>query len=397
LRCFHLLRQLARFHEVHAIVFQREAELRRGANGYSVPPEVRLYSPVDIPAGRTWFDGLPPRWGPALHYRWLRRSCAGPANRVLLSCRHLIRHVLESTGADIVVFEELDAMKAAPLVRRLAPGARLVVNLYNVNHRLVAAQRPDLSQPHAVRRRWRTRCRRLERLESSLDRHVDAFLACSEVDRRLLCDRNTLPGYVVPNGVDTQHFRFDPNPRKREQPLLLYSGSMSTEANQDGARFFAEDIWPAIRTAHPGVKVQVVGRGMPDGLRERLSGIDRVEVTGEVPDVRSYCTQAAVSVVPLRIGSGTRLKILEGMSQGLPIVSTPLGAEGIEVANGEHLLIAEEPQAFANAVGRLLSDAALYTRIQQAGRKRVEERYDWDVVGNMLNAVIERTLEGPGS
>jgi len=122
-----------------------------------------------------------------------------------------------------------------------------------------------------------------------------------------------------------------------------------------------------------------------------------VEVTGEVPDVRSYCTQAAVSVVPLRIGSGTRLKILEGMSQGLPIVSTPLGAEGIEVANGEHLLIAEEPQAFANAVGRLLSDAALYTRIQQAGRKRVEERYDWDVVGNMLNAVIERTLEGPGS
>src|ERR1017187_3209219 len=114
LRSFHLLRQLAREHEIHAIIFQREAELRRETEGYKLPDSVRVYSPIDHPRPATLFDRLPRRWGPGLHYRWLRRSWRGPASGDVLRCHHLIRRILQEQTIDAVIFEYVGTLSIAP-------------------------------------------------------------------------------------------------------------------------------------------------------------------------------------------------------------------------------------------------------------------------------------------
>jgi glycosyltransferase involved in cell wall biosynthesis len=128
-------------------------------------------------------------------------------------------------------------------------------------------------------------------------------------------------------------------------------------------------------------------------LRRKMETVPGVEVVGEVADVRPYARRAAAAVAPLRIGSGTRLKILEAMSQGLPVVSTRKGAEGIEASNGRHLFLADEPSDIADSVLRLLADEGLYRTFQQEGRRLVESRYDWDLVGDAAEAALHDTLD----
>lgn len=140
LRSFHLLRQLAREHEVHAIVFQREAGLRQGTEGYKLPDSVRVYSPSDDPPPRTLFDKLPRRLGPGLHYRWLRRSWQGPASGDVLRCQHLIRRILSEQQIDVVTLEYVGLLGAASLIQRLSPRTLRILNAHNVDHKLMAQE-----------------------------------------------------------------------------------------------------------------------------------------------------------------------------------------------------------------------------------------------------------------
>ena len=250
LRCFHLLRQLARFHEVHAIVFQREEELRRETDGYKVPDNVRIYSPLDTPPPRTLFDRLPRRLGPGLHYRWMRRSWRGPAESTLLRCHHLLREVLARQEVDVMVFEHLSTMAASPVARRVSPAAVQCLDAHNVDHRLLA-QEIDGQPNERMSRNRRRSLATTEWTERHLGRFVHGFCACSDDDRRVLEACSGLAGYTVPNGVDTAFFAFDANPTKATSKCLLYSGWMGTRANQDGIAYFAEDIWPLILEQRP--------------------------------------------------------------------------------------------------------------------------------------------------
>jgi len=391
LRSFHLLRQLARFHEIHAIIFQSVAALRKETEGYKVPDNVRIYSPIDTPAPPTLFSRFPSRLGNALHYRWLRRSWAGPAEGELLKCHHLIRRILGSQQIDAVVFEHRGTMKAAPLVRRLCPSARLVLNAANVDHRLLAE---ECSQggTRTTTPAERKLLARIEWEENHLDRFVNAVWACSEEDRRALTMHNRIPGSVIPNGVDCSFFGFDANPSKAQSPFLLFTGAMGTEANKDAVVWLIRDLWPQIAIARPELRLLLVGGGMPASLAEEACAVSGVEVIGEVPDVRPYFQKASIALVPLRIGSGTRLKIMEAMAQGNPVVSTRKGAEGLEITDDENLLLADESGPFVQAVLRLLSDTALFHRLRQAARSFVEQRYDWNVIGNLANKAIEEML-----
>ena len=393
LRSFHLLRQLAREHEVHAIIFQREAELRRETEGYQVPDSVRVYSPNDDPPPRTWFDKLPRLAGPGLHYRWLRRSSVGPAEGALLRCYHLVCQILLENRIEVVVFEHRSTMKAAPLARRLSPSTRLVLDAHNVDHRLMAQEYSGggTRTPNARERKW---IARTEWEEDHLQQFVDAVWCCSEEDRRALAAPGRVPGYVIPNGVDCSSLGFDVNPAKAQSPFLLFSGWMGTEANKDAVAWLIRDLWPLLTKGRPGLRLLLVGGGMPAALAEEARAKPGVEVSGEVADVRPWFRKASVALVPLRIGSGTRLKILEAMSQGNPVVSTRRGAEGIEVRNGETILLADDPAAFAQAVIGLLDDHALFDRVRATARKFVENHYDWDVVGKAANQSIRELVGG---
>lgn len=394
LRSFHLLRQLARFHEIHAVLFQSETSLRKETEGYKVPDNIRIYSPIDTPAPLTLFSRLPTRVGNALYYRWLRRSWAGPAEGELLKCHHLIRHILGSQQIDAVVFEHRGTMKAAPFVRRLCPSARLVLNTHNVDHRLLAEE-SSLGGTRVFTAAERKSLARIKWEEDHLGRFVDAVWTCSEEDRRVLTAHSRIAGSVIPNGVDCSFFRFDANPSKAQSPFLLFTGAMGTEANKDAVVWLIRDLWPKIAIARPELRLLLVGGGMPASLAEEACAVSGVEVIGEVPDVRPYFQKASIALVPLRIGSGTRLKIMEAMAQGNPVVSTRKGAEGLEVNDDENLLLANESGPFVQTVLRLLSDTALFHRLRKAARSLVEQRYDWIVIGESVRNALEEVMKCP--
>jgi len=181
------------------------------------------------------------------------------------------------------------------------------------------------------------------------------------------------PTAVVPNGVDLNYF--SPEDGVHTTGSIVLTGLMKTRPNADGAIFFVREILPLILRVRPDVTLTIVGADPPSEVRS-LAG-PNVIVTGSVPDVRPYVARAAVSIVPLRMGSGTRLKILEGLAMGKAIVSTSLGCEGIAVNHGEHLLIADEVVEFASAILRLLKDPSLAGRLGRSGQALAVSTYSW--------------------
>jgi glycosyltransferase involved in cell wall biosynthesis len=170
---------------------------------------------------------------------------------------------------------------------------------------------------------------------------------------------------------------------------------MDYHANIDGVLWFAKQGWPLIEAAHPGLRFTVVGRNPADSVQTLASR--RIEVTGTVDDVRPYYREAFAVVVPLRIGSGTRLKILEAMAAGVPVISTRLGAEGIEAIPDRHILIADTPEEMSAAVRRLRAEPEIGSHLAEEARRLVLSRYDWAVIGSQLfqihSEVVSRARE----
>jgi polysaccharide biosynthesis protein PslH len=224
-------------------------------------------------------------------------------------------------------------------------------------------------------------------------RYAERFDRCttvSEVDQRLLKRANPrLQVDVIPNGVDIK--KYQPLPSENISPAMLFIGNMRYPPCVDAALYLYREIFPHIRSLLSAAELWIVGRDpRPEVLRLNGSGI---HVTGRVDDVIPYYRQSAVCVVPLRAGGGTRLKILEAMALGRPVVSTTIGCEGLEVIDGEHLLIADDPKEFAEKTVRLLTDRQLYERILLNGRRLVEARYDWDKIAGRLMEVYTEILD----
>jgi glycosyltransferase involved in cell wall biosynthesis len=220
----------------------------------------------------------------------------------------------------------------------------------------------------------------------------DRVVAMSQLDldcmRALRCD---MRGAVVPNGVDVDGLPFgDGAPRGSQD--VVFVASMDTDANHDAAMFFVEDIWPLVKAARPRARITFVGRNPRKELVMAANGDDLV-VTGSVPDVVPFYRAASLAIVPLRVGGGTRLKILEAMALGVPVVSTSVGCEGLELADGEDLCMADSASGFAQAVVALLDSPTMRDRLRVNARRRVEEIYDWKVVARAQMAVYEDLAE----
>ena len=226
--------------------------------------------------------------------------------------------------------------------------------------------------------------------ERVLSPKFDAVTCTSDIDAAVFeqyCSTDAIE--IIPNGVDITHYQPD---FAAEAPAhLIYIGSMDWYPNEDAVAFFTDEVFPRIQEKVPDVKFSIVG-GNPSGRVQKLVERDGIVVTGRVPEIKPYFAEATVFVVPLRIGSGTRLKILEALAMGKAIVSTSVGAEGLDLKNGEEIFIADEPDAFADAVTRLLTDEQLRRRIGENGRARVEQDYDWRRIGEKLHTLYTQIL-----
>ena len=193
--------------------------------------------------------------------------------------------------------------------------------------------------------------------------------------------------HVVPNGVDVQHFT--PREVKRARETLLFFGTLSYGPNLDAVLWFCNQMWPRIRKARPEVKLEVVGLDPPSQVQQ-LENLPGVQITGFVPDIRPKLWSATATVVPLRLGGGTRLKILEALAAGCPVVSTSVGAEGLSLVDGEHLLLANTPEAFALRVVELLASPDLRENLVDSGRRIARREYDWAMIARRLQSVLHR-------
>ena len=226
--------------------------------------------------------------------------------------------------------------------------------------------------------------KRMERFESAACRRFAHVVAVSEADAQLFRDEYGVKSVSdVPTGVDLDYF--SPAADSTRNPAeLLFVGSMDWMPNDEGIRWFAAEVFTRVQQQIPEAKLTIVGRLPSAAMRALAAQNPAIEVTGTVPDVRPYLQRAALSVVPLRIGGGTRLKIYEAMAAGTPIVSTTIGAEGLPVRHGEHLRLADSPVEQAAAIVQLLRQPAEARRLADNARAYVERHCSWDAVARQF-------------
>lgn len=238
----------------------------------------------------------------------------------------------------------------------------------------------SLNMERRARRDWgplrlaaRFEARRLARYEREACRRARRSTVVSPADREAL---GPIPGLVVnPHGVDLASFPFAEGPR--EPDSVVFTGNLGYFANADAACFLAREVWPRVRTARPGACLQLVG-DRPAARVRRLAALPGVRVSGPVESVHPHLARARVAVAPIRTGSGMQSKVLEAMASGTPVVATPLASAALEARDGEHLLLAEDPEGFAACVLRLLGDEALCRRLAESARRLVEARYTYE-------------------
>lgn len=378
LRTFHLLRALATRFRVKLIAGVAadgppEGIEALGRAGISVRPAV-----------------LAPRRSLGEAVRAL--GAALRAEPYVLYRRHARRAVAAAVEDELVrdpprvlYLDHLDSMLFRPA--RGAPP--VVVDLHNVYSAL--CRRAAAEERRAALRPWLFReALLLERMERRAACRSDGVLAVSEGDAARIEALGARRVSVVPNGVSCSTYADLPCAGRTGGPLLLYVGAMSWPPNAAAARHLATDVLPKVRAVHPGARLRIVGADPPPEVAA-LARAGGVEVAGRVPDVRPHLAAAHALTVPLEAGGGTRLKIIEAFAAGLPVVSTPVGCEGLEVADGEHLVVAPR-ERFAAAVISLLGDPARAARLAERARSLARERYDWAAVGARACAAVERLL-----
>jgi glycosyltransferase involved in cell wall biosynthesis len=271
----------------------------------------------------------------------------------------------------------------------------VVVDSHDVGYDL-ARQVARSSAPLGQRLHARFNWRKLAREELAVYNAADGVCVCSTADqKRLAADAPSATTVVIPNAADVERLQPRPQDVAPDGCTVLFFGLLATVPNVDGVVYFLREIWPRIVAARPDARFVVVGADPAPTIRAHAG--PGVTIVGPVDDLRPYLAAAAVVVVPLRLGSGTRLKILEAWAMGRPVVSTALGAEGLEAVSGRHLLIADDAAGFASAVVRVLSEPELGDALGRAGRALVTERYSWHRAAGALEGLFRLVLSRRGA
>jgi glycosyltransferase involved in cell wall biosynthesis len=299
--------------------------------------------------------------------------------------QHLVR-LLRSRSFDAILCEEPYLLINLPA----SLPAPLIVDNHNLEH--IVLERYLAHDANPARRVYaRLESKKLGSWEQQAWRRANLLMACSEHDKQLML--RLCPGLlvaVVPNALDVDTYAPAPDD---EGETVLYTGGMDWYPNRDAVAFFVSNILPKLRRSAPNIRFVVAGRNASDNFHTKFSRHQDVCFTGAVPDMRSEIAKAAVCVVPLRIGSGTRLKILEAAAMAKPIVSTRVGAEGLDFVDGREIVLADDPKAFAGAVADLLRNASRRRELGQAARRRVEIRYSLPALRAALRAAFAELSE----
>jgi glycosyltransferase involved in cell wall biosynthesis len=297
-----------------------------------------------------------------------------------------LERILRQHRFDLVHFDHPHMGQLLPTVRRLQPSAWAVLDEHNVEARVIEGFASLLHWPQ--RELLFRQAARVRRLERWLVQEADATLACSDQDAKALRAMGARRVKVIPNGI-----RSDPAARSSagHRHDLIFIGSLDWPPNVDAAQRLAVRIWPLARARLPEARLVIAGRSPPPRIRSLAS--ERVVVTGRVESVAPVLRRARATAIPLRAGSGTRIKILEAWGASVPVVANRLAAEGLDYVNQENVLIAETDQEFADSIARIWEDPVLATRLARGG-ERTAVRYEQSRIGDRLVETYFEWLSG---
>jgi glycosyltransferase involved in cell wall biosynthesis len=361
IRLYHLVRELARQHRVTLVALAEEpaadtAPLEEFCRVVTVP-----HQPGFLPAFWRFLAGPRP---------YNVERFASP--RLTAT----IRRLLESERFDLVHLETTHIWGAAAACGDLP----LVLGTQNVESTILAQLAKACRNP-LKRLLYRLEGAKMHRFETDAWRSCRLCLAVSDAERAEMIAAGVSPDRVVtiPNGVDLERFTPAPRPKGKR---LLFLGGLDYHPNRDAADWLLTEVWPLVRVGEPAAQLLIAGRGTEELA---AAGLPRgVACLGDPADVPACFAQADMLLVPLRIGAGTRLKVLEAMAAGLPVVATARGCEGIAARTAEQLLVADTPADFAAACLRLLTEPGLAERLAANARRLVEARYSWRLQGERL-------------
>ncbi|SYZ73062.1 putative Glycosyl transferase group 1 [Candidatus Zixiibacteriota bacterium] len=377
IRSFNLLSRIARNNAVTYLAYGTEstesfeALKKAGLNPVAVPPHV------------------PTKSGPLFYFRLLGNLLSRHPYIVTSHYSKVFAERLHEMIArerpDIIICEWTPY---AIFVRDIF-GPKKVIVAHNIEHRIW--RRYYENEANFLKKWYIARqMGKVERFEKESFSAVDGATAVSEIEAEQI--RGINPACivaVVDNGVDPEYYNLPDVPENKN---LVFVGSMNWRPNQDAINYFVHDIFPLIREKDKKITVTFVGQDPPEVIR-KLGRLPGISVADNVTDVRPYVQNAAVSIVPLRIGGGSRLKILEAFAMRKAVVSTTVGAEGLEVANEKHLLLADTAKSFAEAILRLMNDSELRRNLGESGRQLAVEKYSWDILAEKLQRFLDKLME----
>lgn len=384
LRSYNLIREIARTAEVHFIgLYQRAhqptaallAEGTAALEGCCSSVEVHPFASFGGRASWALLVG--------------RSYCSSRSYKELWAASPLLAESmsrrLSETPVDIVHF---DTISLAPYRRLLPPGQPVVINHHNIESAMLL--RRSANQRHAPARHFlRREAAKILALEQQ---HCPSAmnLVVSELDRDRL--REIVPGAaaeVIPNGVDVAYF--SPRAVTAEEKSLLWVGGLTWYPNLEAVRFTLREIWPPLTERHPDARLYIIGRQPPPTLVKEAQGFAGVEFLGFVDDIRPWMSRATGFICPIRDGGGTRLKVLNALAMGTPLLATPMACEGVPVTDGHDVLLADAPGDFVRQADRLFGDAGLRAALSANARRLIESEFDFAVIGRRLEAVYRRT------
>lgn len=370
-RMYHMIRQLSGRHSLHLVTLNPSGNSSNRGELESLCETIRVVERPRLDKRIAQFASLlSPR---SFQHRVHHTPAMAKA----------VRQALADHDVDLVLAEFSQMASLA-----VPPSVPLVVDQHNVEFDLI---RRMAKRSSGIRKLYNSiEAAKYRREELRALRASALTIATSQRDVDLM--RELVPGLktaVIENGVDTEFFR---NPGCQPKPnTLVFVGAMHYFPNEDAAHFYMRHIHPLLAAQIPDLRVFFVGGKPTEEVTQYAS--DNVEITGFVDDVRPYMHEASAFIVPLRMGGGTRFKVVEALAAGTPVVSTSLGSEGIPVTHGQELLIADTPREFADAVVRVLNDSDFADSLRTAGLDFVQKHFDWSVIGTKLNREIEKVVD----
>ena len=371
LRCYHLCTELSTYFDVTLITLQPARSI-----------DDTNFKNITIlnPAKPLKFDGFKTKLINALKYRWYMGTLKGPAEATVLDFYPVLKQLYKTETFDYVLMEHLSSMALGKAIKNWWPNALRILDQHNVDH-LLYKQSHDLR----IKKNKKT-FDRLKYLESHMHTYADYFLACStkDVTELLRLNKNRIKGLLVPNGT-TQKKVIE---KDFSEPNLIFCGSLDYAPNKNGLLWFYEMIWPKLKMTVKGITLTVIGRNGQDNAYAPLKIDPQINFIGEVKDVTPYYLKNNIAIVPLLEGSGTRLKILEAMSFGLPVISTCIGAEGIDYIENKHIIIANDPIAFQQVIIDTVNKPAILKKIGKHSSMLITEKYTWQNIVMKLHTEL---------